>query len=89
MRWAVLTVLMVFWDGCVEIPLVLERDKEAGFAVVTESERLSAAGSMSGMTTTGVEPAGCAWLSYGRRRPIRRKLVCGSCKNVYSDMDEP
>lgn len=75
-------VFMAFSDGCAKTPFVLESDREAGFAVVTESERLSAAGSMSGMTTTDVKPAGCAWSTYGGRRPIRGRLVWFSCKDM-------
>ena len=54
MRCAVLTVLVAFCTGSAETPLILESDRAEGFAVATESKRLNAAGSMSGMTTSGV-----------------------------------
>ena len=53
MRWAVLTVLVAFSDGSAEILLALESEREDGLAVATESERLRAAGSMSGIATAG------------------------------------
>lgn len=79
MRCAVLTVLMAFSDGCAENPFVFESDREAGFAVVTESENPSVAGSMSmlGMTTTGVEPAGCAWDSLWAPAPHQQRYDLG------------
>ena len=49
MRGAVFTVLMAFCGGSAGTPLTLDRDREAGWAVVTEFERLKAAGSMSGI----------------------------------------
>lgn len=49
MRCAALTVLTDFCEGGAEIPFGCFRDREPGKAAVIESERLSAAGSMSGM----------------------------------------
>jgi len=70
MRWAVLTVFKAFCGGGAIILLSCLRDKEDGWAVVIESERLRAAGSMSGMAKAGGDPVGCASYFQGRRRPI-------------------
>jgi len=61
MRWAVLTVFEAFWEGGAVMLLTCLREREEGWAVVMESERLRAAGSMSGMTMAGGEPVRCAW----------------------------
>ena len=70
MRCAALTVLIDFCEGSPEMPFVGLSDRAPGKAADIESERLSAAGSMSGMALAGVQPGACAWLFYGRRRPI-------------------
>ena len=54
MRCAVLTVLTAFCEGSAEVPFGCLRDRAPGKAADIESERLSAAGSMSGMTLAGV-----------------------------------
>lgn len=54
MRCAALTVLKAFCEGNAEIPFGCLRDRAPGKAADTESERLSAAGSMSGMTMVGI-----------------------------------
>ena len=54
MRCAALTVLIDFCEGSPEMPFVGLSDKAPGKAADIESERLSAAGSMSGMTLAGV-----------------------------------
>lgn len=54
MRCAALTVLRAFCEGGAEIPFVCLREMAPGKAADIESERLSAAGSMSGMLLAGV-----------------------------------
>jgi hypothetical protein len=56
MRWAVLTVFEAFWEGGAVTLLTCLREREEGWAVTMESERLRAAGSMSGMAKAGVTP---------------------------------
>ena len=63
MRWAVLTVLMALCEGGAEVPFGCLSDRVPGNAEDIESERLSAAGSMSGIVMAGVEPEARAWLS--------------------------
>ncbi len=70
MRCVVFTILLAFCEGSAEIPFDCLMDRAPGKAVDIESERLSAAGSMSGMAVAGVWPGARAWLFYGRRRPI-------------------
>ena len=60
MRWAELTAFGAFCEGSVETPLTYLSDNDDGFAVVRESERLSADGSMSGMLMARVSPKECA-----------------------------
>ena len=59
MRWAALTDFASFWEASVETRLTCLSDRDEGLAVVRESERLSAAGSMSGMLRAWGNPAGC------------------------------
>ena len=54
MRCAALTVLKAFCEGSAEIPFGCLTDRAPGKAADTESERLRAAGSMSGMTMAGI-----------------------------------
>ena len=70
MRCAVVTVLVALCEGSAEVAFGCLSDRVPGNAEDIESERLSAAGSMSGMAMAGVEPEARAWLSQGRYRPI-------------------
>lgn len=63
MRCAVLTVLMALCEGSAEAPFGCLSERVPGNAEDMESERLSAAGSMSGMVMAGVKPEASAWLS--------------------------
>ena len=54
MRCVVLTVLIAFCEGDAEMPFGCLRDRVPGKAADIESERLRAAGSMSGMAMAGV-----------------------------------
>ena len=54
MRCAPVTVLIAFCEGDAEMPFGCLSDKAFGKAEDIESERLSAAGSMSGIALAGV-----------------------------------
>lgn len=69
MRWAVLIVFEAFCEGGAVTLLTCLRLREEGWAVVMESERLKAAGSMSGMTKAGVDPSDAPRVPKGAGAP--------------------
>lgn len=72
MRCAALTALIDFCEDSAEIPFDCLRDRGPGKAAVIESERLSAAGSMSGMALAGVSQGHAPGCSMGADAPSVR-----------------